>query len=167
MMARSNNRTLLFIILVLLVTNGIMLYLLTRTEEKPVEPQLSGAERMIKKVQEELALDSAQVNRYKALRALRDSQLAPIQAGMHAQKNAIIQLLRNDSIPEDSIIAHAKRVGEKQALIELEYFRHFRRITQMLNPDQQPRFDSLLYKMLNRTYSDKESQDKKNKAESK
>ncbi len=146
---RSNNRTLLLLLMVLLVTNGIMLFLLTKKEEKPKEPQLSRSERMIKRVQEELALDSAQVKQYLALRAHRDSTLNPVQREMREKKNAMMQLLRVDSLPKDSLMAAAKKIGESQALIELEYFNHFKRMMQMLKPEQQPKFDSLLYRMVN------------------
>ncbi len=149
-MARSNNRTLLVLLMVLLITNGIMLYLLTKKEEKPKEPELSRSEKQIKMVQEALSLDSAQVKKYLDFRGYRDSILAPTQAEMRANKNAMMQLLRVDALPNDSVLAAAKRIGDKQAQIEIEYFNHFRRMIQMLNPDQQPKFDTLIFKMLNR-----------------
>jgi Spy/CpxP family protein refolding chaperone len=158
MIARTNNRTLLLLIMVLLVTNGIMLYLLTKTEEKPKEPELSRTERSIKMVQDALSLDSIQVNQYLALRGYRDSLLAPRQSEMRAHKNAMMKLLRVDSIPNDSVIAAAKRIGDTQAQIEVEYFTHFRRMIQLLNPDQQPKFDTLIYKMVNRSNAGQDSQ---------
>ncbi|MCU0388442.1 MAG: hypothetical protein MUE71_07540 [Chitinophagaceae bacterium] len=151
MLARSNNRTLLLIIMVLLVTNGIMLYLLNRTEKKAPEPELTRSQRTIKMVQTELGLDSTQVLQYIALRGMRDSLLKPVQAEMRENKMAIMALLNKPEVDSVALASSAQKVGNNQAQIEMEYFYHFRRMAQMLNPDQLPKFDSLMYRMVNRS----------------
>jgi hypothetical protein len=105
---------------------------------------------MVKMVQEELQLDSAQVNQYLILRSLRDSITKPIQAELRSSKMEMMQFIRNDSVDVDSLKACAQKVGDKQALIELEYYYHFKRMQQMLTPAQQPKFDSLLVRMVYR-----------------
>lgn len=148
-MANRNNKTLLIIIIVLLITNGIMLYLINQTPEK--EPELSRSERMVNMVQEELNLTPAQVEQYIALRALRDSFSRPIQWEMRMAKMEILQLIRQDSIPPDTLQTLASRVGKSHALMEIEYYNHFKRMQKMLQDNQQPLFDSLLYRMIYRT----------------
>jgi hypothetical protein len=151
MLARSNNRTLLLLIIVLLITNGIMLYLLTRTEEKPQEPELTRSERMIKMVQEELGLDSAQVQQYKSLRSYRDSLIKPIQLDMRSNKLAILELAKSEAVDSAAVQLAVQKVGINQSQLETEYFYHFRRMTKMLRDDQLPRFDSLMLRMVNRS----------------
>lgn len=152
MIAKSNNRTLLLLIMVLLVTNGIMLYLLTREEPKEEKgPELSRNERSIKMVQEELNLDSVQVQEYVALRSYRDSMLRPIQTDMRKAKMDMTSLLRMDSVSMDSVKMMAARVGEGQEKMEIEYFNHFKRMEQMLQTEQKPKFDSLLIRMIYRS----------------
>jgi hypothetical protein len=152
MIAKSNNRTLLLLILVLLVTNGIMLYLLTRDEPAhKEEPQLSRTERQIKMIQEELSLDSAQVKQYLGLRDYRDSLLRPIQTDMRKAKMDMTSLRSKDSVSADSIKIMAARVGDGQAKMEIEYFNHFKRMEKMLDEGQRSRFDSLLIRMIYRS----------------
>jgi hypothetical protein len=149
MMAHSKNRTLLILIMVLLLTNGIMLYLLNR--EQPKEPELSRSERMVKMVQDELALNPEQVEEYIKLRGYRDSLMKPIQADLRNAKIDMLQLIRKDSVHIDSLQSTAERVGDQQAKIELEYYNHFKRMQKMLQNDQQPKFDSLLLRMVYRS----------------
>jgi len=152
MIAKSNNRTLLLLIMVLLVTNGIMLYLLTREEPEPEKgPELTRNERSIKMIQEELNLDSLQVQEYRGLRLYRDSMLRPIQTDMRKAKMEMTSLLRRDSVSADSVKMMASRVGDGQAKMEIEYFNHFKRMEQMLQAEQRPKFDSLLIRMIYRS----------------
>jgi len=152
MIAKSNNRTLLLLILVLLLTNGIMLYLLTREEPEPEkEPELTRNERSIKMIQEELNLDSVQVQDYIILRAYRDSLLRPIQTDIRKAKMDMTSLLRQDSVSVDSVKMMAARVGDGQAKMEIEYFNHFRRMEKMLQESQRPKLDSLLIRMIYRS----------------
>jgi hypothetical protein len=148
-MATSKNRTLLLLIAVLLVTNMVMLYLLNREPEK--EPELSRSERMVKMVQDELGLTPVQVDEYTKLRNYRDSVMKPIQANMRSAKMEMIQLIRQDSVSQAQLQEITNRVGSNQALMEMEYFNHFKRMQKMLGNDQQPKFDSLLIRMIYRS----------------
>jgi Spy/CpxP family protein refolding chaperone len=145
-----NNRTLLFLIVVLLLTNGVMLYLITRPE--PVkEPELTRNERSIKMVQDELGLTPAQTETYLSLREMRDSLMKPHQYNLRAARLELIKLLQKDSVSDADLQASAQKVGAMQAPIEMEYVNHFRRMQKMLEPAQKPKFDTLLQRMVIRT----------------
>jgi hypothetical protein len=148
-MANTKNRTLLLLIAVLLITNVVMLYLLNREPVK--EPELSRSERMIKMVQEELDLSQGQVAEYVKLRTFRDSLMKPIQGEIRNAKMEMLLLIRQDSVSEDVLKGISRKVGDNQALMEMEYYSHFKRMQQMLQDDQQPKFDSLLLRMIYRT----------------
>lgn len=148
-MANSKNRTLLLLIAVLLITNVVMLYLLNREPVK--EAELSRSEKMVKMVQEELDLSQGQVKEYLKLRTFRDSLMKPIQGEIRNAKMEMLQLIRQDSVDLNALNNIAKKVGDNQAMMEMEYFNHFKRMQQMLQDDQQPKFDSLLLRMIYRT----------------
>ena len=149
-MLRSNNRTLLLIIAVLLLINGVMIYLITRPV-KQKEPDIPRSERMIRMVQDELDLDSAQVKNYIELRKYRDSVMKPVQNDLWAAKLEMFRQVLKDSLAPGELEAAAAKVGEKQARMELEYFNHFKRMQNMLEPSQLPKFDSLLIRMVYRS----------------
>jgi len=129
-----------------------MLFLLTLDEPVPQdEPQVSRSDKQVKMMQEELSLDSAQVEQYRILRNYRDSILRPIQTDMRKAKMEMTSLRRNDSLSADSIKMMAARVGDGQVKMEIEYFNHFRRMEKMLQDNQRPKFDSMLIKMIYRS----------------
>lgn len=145
----GKNKTLLLLIAVLLVANFVMLYLLLKPETKPSE--LTRVERMVKMLQDELGLDSAQTVNYLSLREYRDQKLKPLQDSMKTAKQEMMTLLRKEGLTDAEVNAAAQKVGDEQALIEIAYFEHFKRMQQLLTPEQQPKFDSLLFRMVNRS----------------
>lgn len=145
----GKNKTLLLLIGVLLVTNVVMLYLLLKPH--PAEPNLSRAERMAKMLQTDLGLDTAQTNQYYTLRKYRDEQLRPLQQEMRQAKLSMMDLLNKEGATDAEIDSAAQLIGQKQSAIEIAYFKHFKRMQQMLRTDQQLKFDTMLMRMIYRS----------------
>lgn len=145
----ARNKTLLIIIAALLISNLVMLYFITRPEPKATQaPELSRTEKMVKMLQEELSLDSVQTRQYLELRARRDSLLKPYQAELRTAKLNLLGMLSQDSLSQASIDSAAAVVGARQSEVEGVYFRHFRRMQQMLRSEQKPLLDTLLIRMV-------------------
>lgn len=140
------NKTLLIIIAVLLVSNLVLLYFITRPE--PVTPAPTRTERMVKMLQEELDLDTTQTAQYLSLRAYRDSLLAAPQADLRQAKLNLINLLSQDSLSDATIDSATAVVGQRQQMVEAVYFRHFMRLQKVLSAQQKPKLDSLLTRMI-------------------
>lgn len=150
MLQKRNQKTLLFLIIILLITNFSLLYLLLNPAEKPKEPELTRSERMVKMVQNELSLTPSQLEAYIILRQKRDSILKPLQQELRIAKFEMLQMLQKDSLSDEQVKAAADKVGSVQPAIEMAYFNHFRRIQAMLATEQQPKFDTLLQRMIYR-----------------
>lgn len=145
----GKNKTLLLIISLLLVTNFVMLYFLLKPQ--PNEPNLSRSERMAKMLQTDLGLDTAQINKYYTLRKYRDEQLRPLQQEMRLAKLSMMNLLNKEGATDAEIDSAALLIGQKQSAIEIAYFKHFKRMQQMLNANQQLKFDTMLRRMIYRS----------------
>ena len=145
----GKNKTLLLLIGVLLVTNLVMLYLLLKPH--PAEPNLSRAEKMAKMLQDDLGLDTAQTNQYYSLRKYRDEQMRPLQQEMRQAKLSMMDLLNKEGATDAEIDSAAMLIGQKQSAIEIAYFKHFKRMQQMLRTDQQLKFDTMLMRMIYRS----------------
>jgi hypothetical protein len=106
---------------------------------------------MAKMLQAELGLDTLQVNQYYNLRKYRDEQLRPLQQEMRQAKLSMMNLLHKEGATDAEIDSAAQLIGQKQSAIEIAYFKHFKRMQQMLRADQQPKFDTILMRMIYRS----------------
>lgn len=149
----NNNKVLLSLLVLLLLTNIGMLWYFTREEKIEAKP-VSRTERMAVMVQRELNLTEEQKQQYIALRLKRDSLLAPLNADLRAAKLEMINLLKQDSVPDSVVLAVAQKIAARQVPIETEFYKHFIRIKAMCQPQQYSAFDSLLIRMVRRNTGD-------------
>jgi periplasmic protein CpxP/Spy len=149
----NNNKVLLSLLVLLLVTNVGMLWYFTREEKIEAKP-VSRTERMAAMVQKELSLTDEQKQQYITLRLKRDSLLAPLNADLRAAKVEMINLLKQDNVPDSVVQAVAEKIAARQVPIETEFYRHFIRVKAMCQPQQYSAFDSLLNRMVRRNTGD-------------
>jgi hypothetical protein len=149
----NNNKVLLSLLVLLLLTNVGMLWYFTREEKIEAKP-VSRTERMAAMVQKELGFTDEQKQHYITLRLKRDSLLAPLNADLRAAKMEMINLLKQENVPDSVVLAVAEKIAAKQVPIEMEFYRHFIRVKAMCQPQQYSAFDSLLNRMVRRNTGD-------------
>jgi hypothetical protein len=149
----NNNKVLLSLLVLLLLTNVGMLWYFTREEKIEAKP-VSRTERMAAMVQKELGFTDEQKQHYITLRLKRDSLLAPLNADLRAAKLEMINLLKQENVPDSAVQWVAEKIAAKQVPIEMEFYRHFIRVKAMCQPQQYSAFDSLLNRMVRRNTGD-------------
>jgi hypothetical protein len=153
MQSGSKNKVLVMLVVALLVTNlGILWYF--NRETKEATQTLTRSERMAEMMKKELGFSDAQAQEYLRLRQMRDSIMQPLNQDLRAAKMELIQLLRQPNVPDSVAMAAAAMVAERQAPLEMEYYRHFRRIQALCEPGQMGAFDSMLVRMVKRNTGD-------------
>lgn len=150
MTTTGRSRLLVLLVVILVVTNAVMLYLLLQDSK---EQKKTREEKQVEFMQKELKLDNGQLDRYKALRAKRDSLLVPLNDSLRVSKFKMLDYLRQPAgaVPDSLVRQVADEISRRQKEIEVAYYYHFRRIQAICRPDQVPLFDTVLINMINRT----------------
>ena len=147
-MAANNgrNKTLVLLVIVLLLTNaGMLIYFLGALDK---ERNKTKSERTIERVHKEMKFDDAQLEQYKLLRQKRDSFMKPMYVEVRAARMKMVDLLRQPSASDSAVTAIAAEIVAKTQPIEVEHYKHFRRVEAICRPDQLSLFDSLLVNMV-------------------
>jgi periplasmic protein CpxP/Spy len=147
----TNNKTLLFIIGVLLLTNiALALYCFAWRGHYPKagsrEKRESG---MYSFLQGEIGFDSMQLKSFDSLKQAHRAGLRPYFEEMARSRDSLYHTLGNPGQPAD-LERLADSIGRKQAEIEKVMFRNFLHIRSLCRPDQLPRFDSLMPGLVHR-----------------
>jgi periplasmic protein CpxP/Spy len=148
----GRNKILLLIIVALVITNLGMVWYFTKPEKE--EKPKSRADRMTEYVKKELNFSDEQAKEYLALRQKRDSMMKPLNLDMRQARLEMIALLNQPNAPDSVLKAAFQKIGDKQVPIEMEYYEHFKRVQALCKPDQLPRYDSMLIKMVYRNTGD-------------
>ncbi len=148
---QPKNKILLIIIGILLLSNLVLIsfFLLDK-------PGAKGAMRGDRKemitafLQKEIGFNQQQLQQYDSLNEQHRSKLKAMFDVARNDRENEFKKLTIDNFSDSFIFNTATKLAGKQKEIEIVMFKHFRDIRILCNAQQQPKFDSLFYKMLNR-----------------
>ena len=161
----SKTRRLVVIIIILLITNlAILAYFLW---PKPAANGPKPGYGLTETLKREVGLDTVQLKELERLRREHWKKMRPLFEDLHTTKNNFYQLLKSPETPDSVINKAATLIGEKQKLIDLQVFSHFRTSRLVCTPEQRPKYDSLVQISIkrmagpSRNNRNRDSQDKK------
>jgi protein CpxP len=167
----KNNKALVFIIAVLLLSNIAMLYFyLTKKnceDNNPKKQNNPPGQFMTDKLKNEVGFTDSQIARYREIRGKHKEAMKPLFEEINNTKDSLYRLL--GQTPSDSLVNHyLEMIGDKQEAIDHRIFNHFLALKQLCTPEQLPRYDSTIQKVIKgminpRWGGDKKKDDNKNK----
>ena len=162
-MTSSRNKGLLLIITALLISNlALVAYLVFGKSQGKRPPQ--SREYFSNFIKKELNFSEEQSAKFQQLMAGHFEKLKPIMAEVRKAKDSMFTLMRQTEIPPDSILQKAaENISQKQKQQELQSFNHFRLVRELCNDEQKLKFDSLISKMINRSFNRSSDRGKKDK----
>jgi hypothetical protein len=145
-MKNMNNKTLVIIISVLLVSNLALLgmYMVRGNEaakEKKVEK--SPSDYMVR----ELQLNEQQATQFKTMWEMIKEKNRPVYDSLRSQREILYSYLRTEPQPGSQIDAAATAISGYEKQLVLNNYEHFRRVRAILDQAQQVKLDTLINKM--------------------
>jgi len=149
----KNNKVLVFIIGVLLLSNIAMLYFyLTKKNCEDNGPKDNGKPRgefMVEKLKNEVGFTDSQIAQYRDLRAKHKETMKPMFEDIFYAKDSLYRLILQPQAPSDSLVKHyLEEIGNKQEIIDQRIFNHFLALKQLCTPEQEPKYDSTIQKVI-------------------
>lgn len=140
---------------VLLVSNIALIAFVLKGKEKKNSGPFGGKDPFAIMV-EELNMTDQQQTAYKQLRDQHFQKVKPLFDSMRAAKTAFYSLIKEDDskINDSLVTVYTGRIGARQSEIDRLMFNHFRSVRKLFTAEQQPKFDSLVRRMLQRGKKD-------------
>lgn len=143
----SRNRNLLFIIGALVLTNVAVLAYFLWIKKPPETRRMDGKNGMTEMLKKEVGFTDDQVAQYKQLKDEQWATIKPMFDEMRKAKENLFRLL-SDPNTSDSVVGQATdAIAEKQKALDLQTFRHFKKVRAVCTPDQLPKYDSMIQRM--------------------
>lgn len=147
-MSTSKNKSLIFIIIFLLLTNIAVLgyFLWYKQTDKP--PERDKRNGIAADLQKEVGFNDQQIAQYKQLKDEQWKKFKPMLEDIRKAKDSLYRLLSNESVNDSVINMTAELIGQKQKAIDLQAFTHFKQIRALCTPEQLPKYDTLIQRMM-------------------
>jgi Spy/CpxP family protein refolding chaperone len=165
-MSTSKNKSLIFIITVLLLTNiAVLAYFLWY--KKPSDGHADhGGKRppgIEYPLQNEVGFNEQQLGQYRQMRDEQMKAIRPMFDDMRKSKDSLFRMLSNESTTDSTANSIAEAIAQKQKAIDLRMYNHFKRIRALCTPEQLPKYDSLIQHMMSKMGRPHREQDKDKK----
>jgi hypothetical protein len=131
---------------VMLAANIILLFMLFRKNEKPVERKPTAFSQMMK----DLQLDTTQQQVFRQRKDSFMKSMKPFWEDIRKSKYELYRQLLDPGTPDSMIDRLSSVIGEKTKLSEEMQFKHFRELRTICLPAQQQRFDTIVPQMMSR-----------------
>ncbi len=151
MSTQSKSKILLIIIGILLIANIALVsfYVLNRpAAKKMVRSDRTAAVSTF--LQHEVGFNQQQLTQYDSLSRQHRALIKPLFNKVRMEKENEFKQLTSDNFSDSSIENTAVLFSTKQKEIEIAMFKYFKNIRNICTPQQQPKFDSLFYKVFNK-----------------
>lgn len=148
-----SNKSLVFLIVILLISNiGLLLYffVLKPSPKKPDGPR--GDFSVVNYMKKEVGFDEEQTKQFEILHNQNRESLKTISDSIRSTKNALYKLLQEGVNPPDSVVQKSiQAIGNYQQRLELTMFRHLEKVRTICTPEQRVKFDTVVNRMNNRS----------------
>lgn len=150
-MGASKNKILLLIIGILLVTNIIMLFFFVGKKEPGHKDFRAGRDAYLADfLHKEIGFNDSQLAQFTALNKQHRENVKSRMDSMRNEKEQLVKELGSHAFNDSSINLLATQSAEKQKLMEVQMLQYFKAIRNLCNKEQQPKFDSLFYKVIHK-----------------
>jgi protein CpxP len=150
-MSTSKNKLLVIIMVILLLTNiALIAFILFN---KPEEKRSGRADReamMTEFLQKQIGFDKQQMQQYDTLNNRHKEKMKMRFDEMRNNKQLIYQSVGSQAFSDSAINEAAIKLSAPQKDVETTMLQHFATIRKICTPEQQPKFDSLIYKIWNK-----------------
>ena len=148
----NNNKVLLFIIAILLITNIAMLvFYFARPCGRPGDRFLPPKEAMGMFLKNEVKFTPKQMKLFDSLRDDHRQQMRPLFKKINAAKDNFYLHIRDGALIEDPLFRSSlDSIASIQKMIDSAMFFHFRNVRMICTPQQLPIYDSLAQHLIKR-----------------
>ena len=143
----NNNRILTIAVVLLLITNIALVIFMVKGRKGQGKREGRDPFAMMVK---ELDMSEQQQTDYKAQKEEHFKVIRPLFDSLRSAKTAFFALTKEANVSDSMVNAYSQRISVRQAEIDKLTFAHFKRVRGLFTPEQQPKFDTFVQKMMQR-----------------
>lgn len=149
---QNKSKVLLTIIGILLVANIAMVsfFLLKKDDDRKDKKRPDRRTMIANFLKTEIGFDTIQLQQYDTLSVRHKENMKKMFEGLRSSKDNQFKELAAAGFSDSAMNSIAERSAASQKTMELQMFNHLKNVRLLCTPAQQPKFDSLFVKMLNR-----------------
>lgn len=146
-MTSSSNKTLLFIIAILVIANlALLAYFFWPRDKKSHGGRESSKPDMVSySLEKSVGFDDQQMTKYSEIKKSHKEKIKPLFDSLRISRENFYKLLQQQDA-DSSLQISVQTIGARQEAIDVQIYNHFKEIRAICRPEQYPAFDSMVQK---------------------
>jgi periplasmic protein CpxP/Spy len=149
-MKNSGNKILTIAVVLLLITNIALVVFMVLGRNKSGGRYSGGRGDMAEMMVKELNMTEQQKKDHKQLKEEHFKNIRPLLDSVRSAKTALFALVKDSTVNDSTVNIYTQGISKIQSTIDQLTFAHFRRVRNLFTPEQQPKFDEFVQKMMQR-----------------
>jgi hypothetical protein len=147
----TNNKGLIFLIVILLLTNIAVLayFLWPKQPDKLANPERNRY-KLLEPLKNEVGFTDSQITDYKKIRDSRSGRIRGKVEDLRRVRDNFYRLLSMGNASDSLLNSFADSIANRQKLLDLETFAHFKQLRTLCTPDQEVKYDSMVQRIVHR-----------------
>jgi len=151
MTTSGKTKILISIIAVLLVVNlGMLIFFLSKHQPSTGMHEQKPRYSLTAVLEKEVGFDKQQLDQFEQMRDKHHQQIKPLFDSLRIAKDRFYVLLNQPRVSDSTLKAAARKIGERQEILDLQVFQQFRELKSLCREEQLPKFDSVLNRIVKR-----------------
>ncbi|MEO9210909.1 MAG: hypothetical protein ABI208_07415 [Ginsengibacter sp.] len=138
----TSTKSLIFIILVLFLTNVLLLFFFVSKRDAGNKNHASNGLYTVLK--DSVGFSENQLAQYQDLRTHQFEQVKPLFDQIRKSKENFYQLIYEENLIDSIKMEKADSIGQSQKMLDLQMFNYFKEVRNICTPEQLPQFDKAL-----------------------
>lgn len=159
-MNKSNNRILTIAVVLLLITNIALVTMMmlgkNKSERRGPGNRNEPSQMMVK----ELNMTDQQQKDFKQLKEEHFKNTKPLFDSLRTAKTIFFDFVKDENVSDSVLNRYSLQIAERQTALDKITFAHFKKVRSLFTPEQQPKFDAFIQKMMQRGRRDSATKDK-------
>jgi len=150
-MAAPRNRIYVLLIAILLVSNLAMVaFFVLNRQQRPKRENNSPRSYMEQSLKSEVGFTDDQIKRFDTMADGHRKAVRRLFEDLNRTKENFYKMLSQGNVPDSTLKTAASEIGRKQETLDLAIFSHFQSIRSLATPEQLPKLDSVLQRVVKR-----------------
>ncbi len=159
-MNKSTNRILSIAVVLLLITNIALVTMMMMGKNKGGKRGPGNRNEPSQMMVKELNMTEQQQKDFKQLKEEHFKNTRPLFDSLRAAKTAFFDFVKEENVSDSVLNSYSLQIAERQTALDKITFAHFKKVRGLFTPEQQPKFDAFIQKMMQRGRRDSATKDK-------
>lgn len=159
-MNKSTNRILSIAVVLLLITNIVLVTMMMMGKNKGGKRGPGNRNEPSQMMVKELSMTEQQQKDFKQLKEEHFKNTKPLFDSLRAAKTAFFDFVKEENVSDSVLNSYSLQIAERQTALDKITFAHFKKVRGLFTPEQQPKFDAFIQKMMQRGRRDSATKDK-------